>query len=428
MDLFNQHTPKLTDTKKFYFLEYFYILLKSIERVKDFDEVFQSFKAYKENLSLGESRYKKIAIIAEELTSKQIGRYKYTFNEVIGESLTYELISFNDEVNLLLTDKGIKLLNIYNHKGADKFYEELFKLIESESYGFRYFVKSFYDINPNNGGMLIFPIYSPLKLHLQKNDITKTGDVIHYLDKLLQKLEQDIHLHLGTRYDLSNANERLINRLTDVGLIGKDATSKISMKNYNGIIKRIRDYWLNYFLREIYNIKVSLSYFDIWIYRAKQLGLINTTEFYPNFNGKIVYPVSILFDGESATDFKKIFSYVGGEKLFVHEPKWNSFQEEFITEIYNSYYDLKRSNRSYFINLLDLSEIVCYKLKLAYKTFVEFLEHAYQLNLKNKLRIKISLEADRLPFETKAMYLKRDPIIIDGKLRNIIAIDLINHE
>lgn len=429
MDIFNQITPRLTDTKKFYFLDYFYIILKSIDKYKNFSEAFESFKILKENLLLGESRYKKLGINLDELTNKQIVRYKYTFNEVLEECVTYGLVeTLEIEKYISLMPKGKNLLLIYESKGSDKFNEELFKLIESESNGFHYFINSFYEINPNNGGMLIFPIYSPLKLHIQKNTISKTGDIIYFAKKLVSKLEQDINIHIGKDYNLETANQKLISRLIDSNLIGQNDSDNILMDNYNVIIKRIRDFWLNYFLREIYNIKVSLSYFDIWTYRAKQLGLLNTTEFYPTFNGKIIYPVSILFKGEASNDFKKIYTYFNGENLYLHEPKWNSFQEEFITEIYNSYFDLKRSNRSYFINLLDLSEIVCYKLKLSYKTFVVFLEHAYQLNLKNKLRIKISLEADRLPFETKAMYLKRDPIIIDNKQRNIIAIDLINHE
>ncbi|WP_345953002.1 hypothetical protein [Mucilaginibacter sp. PAMB04168] len=428
MDIFSHMTPRLTDTKKFYFLEYFYILLKSIEKFKNVNAVFEHFKTLKENLSLGESRYKKIGIAAEELTNKQLGRYKYTFKEVLEECAIYGLIESTVTNQFTLTTKGTKLLNTYEVKGSESFNEQVFKLIESESNGFYYFITSFYNINPNNGGMLIFPIYSPLKLHIQKNSLSKTGDIIQYTIKLVQKLEHDISIHLNIQYDLKSANEKLILRLRESNLIGNSDFEKIMMKDYNVIIKRIRDYWLNYFLREIYNIKVSLSYFDIWVYRAKQIGILNTTEFYPTFSGKIVYPVSIIFNGEASNDFKRIYKYFNDEKLYIHEPKWSTFQESFIQEIYNSYFDLKRSNRSYFINLPDLAEIVCYKLKLSYRTFTEFLGHAYQLNLKNKLRIKISLEADRLPFETKAMYLTRDPIIIEGKQRNIIAIDLINNE
>ena len=48
----------------------------------------------------------------------------------------------------------------------------------------------------------------------------------------------------------------------------------------------------------------------------------------------------------------------------------------------------------------------------------------YRLNLQSKLQIKIALEVDKLPEETKAMYLTREPVMIAGKYRNIIAIDI----
>jgi hypothetical protein len=55
--------------------------------------------------------------------------------------------------------------------------------------------------------------------------------------------------------------------------------------------------------------------------------------------------------------------------------------------------------------------------------FDNFLENAYLTNLKGELKIQISLEADKLPHETSAMYMKREPILINGKYKNIIAIN-----
>ncbi|EXZ22228.1 hypothetical protein M086_4043 [Bacteroides fragilis str. S13 L11] len=45
------------------------------------------------------------------------------------------------------------------------------------------------------------------------------------------------------------------------------------------------------------------------------------------------------------------------------------------------------------------------------------------MNLKGEIRVKISLEADKLPQETNAMYLKREPILVNGKYKNIISIN-----
>jgi hypothetical protein len=62
------------------------------------------------------------------------------------------------------------------------------------------------------------------------------------------------------------------------------------------------------------------------------------------------------------------------------------------------------------------------KLRIPEHLFDEFLSYAYH---DNKLTIRISLEVDRLPEETSAMYLRRAPVMVDGKYRNIIAIDLV---
>ncbi len=68
------------------------------------------------------------------------------------------------------------------------------------------------------------------------------------------------------------------------------------------------------------------------------------------------------------------------------------------------------------------------KLKISEYIFEGFLDHAYKLNLAGKLAVRISLEVDKLPEETKAMYLTKEPVMVDGKYRNIIAIDVAKGE
>ena len=57
-------------------------------------------------------------------------------------------------------------------------------------------------------------------------------------------------------------------------------------------------------------------------------------------------------------------------------------------------------------------------------TFEESLNEIYRLNLSGRLKIQISLEVDKLPEETSAMYMKQEPVMVDGNYRNIIAIDV----
>jgi hypothetical protein len=428
MNLLKEINYKLTSVGKFYFLDYFYILLKSVTTVPDGnrDDIFDHFRTLKDSHQLGESKYKKISLF-EELSGKQLGRYRYTFNQIIEESRLYELIINTDNHKIILTKLGSELLELYD-KDRSLFNSRLFALTEGKLYGFHYLVSKSYEADLQKGGLLIFPIYSPLKLGFIKNQITTSADVIKYIKALSLKLKEDINKFLKTDIDINEGEAQLISKLKDSKLIDDDYSKKFDQLNYNLITKRVRDFWLNYFLKTIYKINLSVSYFDLWIHRGKQLGIINTTEFYPDFDGKIVYPISILSTKMvNNADFSSIYKYPNNEILFLHKPNLDTSMDEYIRILYDSYLDLRNRYKSLFINLADLRDIVCYKWKISSDTFIEFLQKAYLLNLQNEIRINISLEADKLPEETQAVYLKREPILIDNKLRNIISINLKTH-
>ncbi len=414
---------RITAIKKFYFLEYFDILLKSINFSPIEELSFSYFIELKDKKKLGESRYKKINPTGEALSSLSLHHYKYTFLEVVDESRFLKLI-IKEKNNYYLTPLGTKLLNTSLDKGIEKFNYEIFQLMELKLEGFHYLINSCYKANSAKNGLLIFPIYSPLKLGMTKVEIVNSRDINSYLIALQKKLEDDISLYLGEKIDLGKANSDLVKRIEKSGLIDQKEYNRSVFQNYNKILKRIRDFWINYFLKEIYKFDLSLSYFELWVYRAKQLGIINTHEFYPGFNGKIVYPISLIMKGKANSDFKMLYTYSNGENLYAHIPKWKTNQHEFVDLLFNSYHDIKSKSKSYFINLADLRDMVCFKMKISEKTFTDFLKQAYILNLRNVLKIKISLETDKLPEENKAIYLKREPVLIGGKLKNIIAIEL----
>ena len=167
-----------------------------------------------------------------------------------------------------------------------------------------------------------------------------------------------------------------------------------------------------------------MSTFDLWVYRAKQIGVIHATEFYPFTNGKLIYPTAVVLPRTASVDFRSIYNYDDGKHLYLHEPDVAEFQEKFIKELVKDYFKLRNVSRNYFINLASLREAVCYALKISSTTFERLLNEVYRLNLQGELRISISLEVDKLPEETNAMYLKREPVMVDGRYRNIIAIDI----
>ena len=107
----------------------------------------------------------------------------------------------------------------------------------------------------------------------------------------------------------------------------KSSSGRFAPKEYNKITKRIRDFWLSYFLQELYKCPYSMTSFDLWGYRARQIGVIQATESYPFINGKLVYPTSVVLDAVHSDDFSEIYHYSDGKRLFVHKPTLGDEEE-----------------------------------------------------------------------------------------------------
>lgn len=424
-----------TFVKKFYFLDYFYILLKSVEYQSHYESVLQEFIVLKNKYSLGESKYKKLTVDEDIVTYNQMVKFEYTFKQVLSESIEYDLvlethssnkIGENDRDSLLqITPFGEKVLREYEEKGKYAFNLLVFSKMEEKSFAFYQLLKLCYAENISKNGLLIFPIYSGLKLGFDRSSFVTNKQVLDYSRSLRLRLENDIKTYTKkTKVSLIEEEEVLINKLKSDNIITGSITQSFDSNKYNALLSRFRKYWLNYFLKNIYGYEYSFDTFNIWVERAKQIGILHTTEFFPDFSGRIIYPTSIITKNTNNRDFFKIFSYKTEELLYIHEPKWITFQESFIRTLQEEYYVLQSSKKTHFINLLDLKERVCFKLKISGSIFDKFLEQTYLLNLQSKLnKIQISLEADKLPQETNAMYLKREPVLINGKLKNIIAIN-----
>src|SRR5690606_12422563 len=419
--LFNDFSPRLTDLKKFYFLEYFYILIEGVSNHKEKHKVFEHFKSEKESKNLGESRYKKIHFTVSAPSEKQLSRYKYTFNQVLEECLQLDLIELNNS-ELTLKEKGENILKLYQQKEIESCNLLIFKWIEEKTFGFNHIIKSLYA--KSKSGLVVFPIYSPLKLHFTKQEIIEKNRLVDYLNKLKSRIESDISNSIGKKFNLVNYNLQLLNNLKNEGIVDFDYNI-IDSNRYNYLIKFIRDFWHSILLKDFYDLKIkSLSYLDLWVYRAKQLGLVNVAEYYMGISGKIVYPISILRPGGEKKDFDIYYEYEDGNNIYVHNPKWQNFKESFIQMLFECYLEIRQSSRTNFANLLDIRDLVCLRAKISFKKFEDFLNQSYQTNLEGNLRLDISLESDRVPEEQKATYLKREPINIGGKQRNIIAIEI----
>ncbi|NQT60358.1 MAG: hypothetical protein HQ557_15365 [Bacteroidetes bacterium] len=415
-------------SRKFYFLDYFFIFLSSVEKNINQDDVFNAFKVLKQEYRLGESKYKKLEEV-ENPTVRQQQRYRYTFNKVMDECKEYGLLVEEKDKTIHMTEEGKRLLIQHRVEGIREFNLSIFKMMEAAHKAFRTLVEFLYKANSKGSGVLVFPHYSPLELHFDRKKIQTTKDMIYYTESLVKKLQEDIKQYLQRDINLTEKNQELLNKITRDGLLPESSLVRFDPTDYNKITKRIRDFWLTYFLQELYKCPYSMTAFDMWGYRARQIGVIQVTESYPLINGKLVYPTSVIIDTVNSDDFSEIYSYSDGKHLFIHKPtlskdEESQYKETFIKTLVKGYFDLKRKVRYNFINLASLREIVCFRLKISMHTFEESLNEIYRLNLTGQLQIKISLEVDKLPEETNAMYMKREPVMVDGSYRNIIAIDV----
>lgn len=418
--------------RKFYFLDYIYILLKGVSLSSNQERIFDHFLDMKYQFRLGESKYRKLTeepVDSVGLKYKMV-KYRYTFNQVLSEANDYNLIK-QENLTIKLTQEGIDALNIYESKGSVEFNCFLFGLMEVKHlFPFRYLIETCYKVNQKNSGLLIFPIYSAHRLGFERESLKTGNDLIDYFRSLQERMEEDILKNLGKQINLSQKNKLLIDKLLKEELLPSNPSEEFdsSKSTYNAIMKRSRDFWLEIFLRELYSFKFSLNSFEIWAYRAKQIGLLHITEFYPDplLYGKIAYPLSVIKARMNSTDFKLFYEYEDGIKLYIHQPiiENEDTQNSFAKLLHEKYLEARYTAKTYFVNLLNVKERVCYAMKIPEHLFDKFLSYSYH---KKDLRIKISLEVDnkRQPKELSSLdYVRREPVMIDGKPRNIIAIDL----
>lgn len=414
--------------RNFYLLDYFFILLEACHPASPKDRVFVQFLRLKGRHALGESRYKVRLTDTDTITQHKEERIRYTFEQVVQEAETYGLVASIETIAnqyLAITPLGLDLYIVYQQEGPLAFAEKLFQVMEQKGNPFRNLIQLMYQANNKRPGVLIFPMYSARLLGYTPSQLRTTKNVLSYLDALVTKLNEDNRRFLDLTTNLTEKNNELITRLLDANILLSELDAPFSTKLINKLSKRVRDFWNNYYLKDVYSYNSSLTSFEVLVYRGEQIGILQATEFFPSFSGRLVYSTAVLSETSFSPSFRSIFQYAD-TRLYKHHPSWQNdeTQRQFTNILVDSYFELKGRRGVFFVNLLALRELVCYSLKIANHVFDDLLNEAYRSNLQGRLRFNISLEVDRLPEETKAMYLKREPVVVDGKPRNIIGIDL----
>lgn len=411
--------PQLTP-RKFYFIEYFYILLSCLKSAESVDKAFDNFRLRKEELGLGESKFRTRVQKKSQLTSRQLERYRYTFNQVLDEARDYGLVR-DANAHYVLSNDGEELIASF-HTSA--FRLKLLELMERKHNAFGYLVTQMYRLNQKNGGLIVFPLYSPLELGIQKKEIKCADGIREYGRNLRQRITTDLRSLMDIEADLPDANEIVLPKLKSENRLPPEDKAPFKSEDYTAIISRYRKFWFSYLLKSVYGFTTSESAFEIWAYRGKQLGTMNVTESYPSLEGRIVYPTSLVSAGSQSSDFVNAFSYSDGYSLKLHEPKISTFLDTFLSRLTEAYVSQRRSAKSYFTSLFMVREIVCLKCRISESHFQLFLNEAYERSLKNQLGIRISLEVDRTPEEMNPTYLRREPVLVRSQAYNIIGLDI----
>lgn len=162
--------------------------------------------------------------------------------------------------------------------------------------------------------------------------------------------------------------------------------------------------------------------FMVWCPRLAAFDMIFYTDNNPEIPGRLLFPVSVFkYEYQSSSYIQKKFIMdPNGKCLYIHMPKWESFQNTFIetlVEVYQKYYN---KQTIIYISLQDIRDEVCRLLRINPHTFEIFLQKTYELSVQHKIPYSISLETD-LRLDMK-IQINRRGVYLNGILYSLIAL------
>jgi hypothetical protein len=81
----------------------------------------------------------------DHVSPKRMGKYKYTFDQVMAEAVEYKLVKFLNN-NISLTELGEKAIEKYETEGQSSFNQFLFSQMEERYSAFRYILNICYEV------------------------------------------------------------------------------------------------------------------------------------------------------------------------------------------------------------------------------------------------------------------------------------------
>jgi len=398
--------------KRFYHLDFYYFVAFLVGRgFRTFDGIFKAVIQHQNDL------YEISNIINSREKFKTENPIRATIDEMFKLGL---LLNYEDE-SIVLTNDGEMLYNYIlgrNFPEAEKLLcQKMENYFGLPSQLIAYLRKA----NPNSGGLVVFPRPSPSALNISADEIISGSKLNEYCKGCCEYAEKEIQKYMGIQIDYGEMYIKLHSALLTY-------FKRMDFKKQSiNIPREVKSICYSYYIEKFFDNKFDATTFDIWRNRSRELKIINSSEQFPGFNGLILYPISILSKTKLPKNQELILMAETNENemIYRYEPNWIKNKEMFVMSLWNNYIELSKTYKTFFIPILDLRDIVCFKLQINEVTFADFLSNAYNESMNEVIQhFKISLEVDRSPQERSFRNFKRLPILINRVPKNIIGIKM----
>lgn len=172
------------------------------------------------------------------------------------------------------------------------------------------------------------------------------------------------------------------------------------------------------------NSRAQLTHraFTVWCPRLEEFGLIMYTDYKPEIPGRLIFPTSVFKESGVYDNYEEIASLQTpcGKKLYVYSPQWDSFKQQFIRTLRETYDYFYNIQRIIYISLQDIRDEVCRQLRINSKLFDLFLKNTYEESLKGMLNVSLSLETDLR--QDMKVQINRRGVYLNNNLYTLIAI------
>ena len=404
------HDKKM-GVKRFYHLDYYYYLAFLLgKNFNNFDEIFKATIQHQNELS----------DISTSINSRDKFKTEYQIKSAIEEMIRFNLFKLIDKINIEFTAEGIVFYGYIMERNFIAAEKMLCQKMESHYGQPSQLINYFRGLNKLGNGLVVFPRPSPSALNFSTEAIITGNKLEDYCRACSEYSSNEIYKFMG----ILISKEAIFFRLFT--LLNAYFERMDYRKQSINIPREVKTIMYSFYIDTFLEGKFEAITFDIWIKRAKELKILNSTELFPGFNGLIIYPISVLVPQKINNEEFVLMAITNkNEQLFRYEPKWERFKERYVQVLWDNYIELSRSSKNFFVSVQDLRDIVCFKLQISENTFAKFLGNAYNETMNEIIRqFKISLEVDRSPQERTFKNSKRYPILINNVPKNIIGIKM----